>query len=118
MQQYRQTSRISPPEAAESSIRTRIEANIGGMDINDLRRELAEQQQITQHLQQQRNSNSGMMMVTKNTLGNLLHFSIRDALKAVPNFDGEIIAFVYFEGCEKALSMIAPTQESFSSNNS
>lgn len=41
---------------------------------------------------------------------NLVHFSTRDALEAVPTFNGENIAFVYFvEGCEEALSMIAPT---------
>jgi len=112
MQQYGRTPRTPPPEAAESSTKIGMEANIGEMDINDLRRELMEQQRIIQQLQQQRISNSGMTMVTENTLGNLLHFSIRDALEAVPNFDGENIAFVYFvEGCEEALSMIAPTQE-------
>jgi len=89
-----------------------MEVNIGGMDINNLKKELAEQQQIIQQLQQ-RNSSSGMTMVTENTLYNFfLHFSIRDTLEAVPNFDGENIAFVYFvEGCEEALSIIAPTQE-------
>jgi len=112
MQKHGRILRIPPPETAESSTRGEMEANTGGMDINDLRRELAEQQQIIQQLQQERNPNSGMTIVTENTLGNFLHFSIRDALKAVPNFDGENIAFVYFvEGCEEALSMVAPTQE-------
>ena len=41
-----------------------------------------------------------------------MYFSIRDALEAVPNFDGDNIAFTHFvEGCEEALSMIAPSQE-------
>ena len=44
--------------------------------------------------------------------GNFIYFSIRDALEAVPSFDGDNIAFTHFlEGCEEALSMIAPSQE-------
>jgi len=112
MQRHGRTPRTPPPETAESSTKAGMEANTGGTDINDLRRELAEQQRIIQQLQQERNPNLGMTVVTENTLGNFLHFSIRDALEAVPNFDGENIAFVYFvEGCEEALSMVAPTQE-------
>jgi len=112
MQRHGRTPRTPPPETAESSTKAGMEANTEGMDINDLRRELAEQQRIIQQLQQERNPNLGMTVVTENTLGNFYYFSIRDALEAVPNFDGENIAFVYFvEGCEEALSMVAPTQE-------
>lgn len=42
----------------------------------------------------------------------IIHFSIRDALEAIPSNDGGNIPFVYFvEGCEEALSMITPSQE-------
>ena len=53
-----------------------------------------------------------MSNLTEGTIRNYLHYSIRDALEAIPNFDRENISFVYFvEGCEEALSMIAPSQE-------
>ncbi|XP_077277122.1 uncharacterized protein LOC143905536 [Temnothorax americanus] len=87
----------------------------GDMDIDKLQRTLAHQQQVIQQLQQSQSSrppSSGMAVINEGTLGNYLHFSIRDALEAVPNFDGGNIPFVHFvEGCEEALSMITPTQE-------
>jgi len=43
-----------------------------------------------------------MAVLSERTLGNYLHFSIRDALEAVPIYDGENIPFVYFaEGYEE-----------------
>lgn len=82
------------------------------MDINDLRRALADQQRVIEQLQQQQtaqNNNQGIALLAE---GNFGHFSIRDALEAVPSYDGRNIPFVYFvEGCEEALSMVAPTQE-------
>lgn len=86
----------------------------GKLRRNQLRRIVQEQQQIIQQQQQQQqqHQNPGMSLITEETLGNLLYFSIRDALEAMPNFNGENIPFVYFvEGCEEALSMVAPTQE-------
>jgi len=84
-------------------------------EIQELRRMLAQQQQVIQQLQfsqNQRPQNPGMAVLSEGTLGNYLHFSIRDALEAVPIYDGENIPFVYFvEGCEEALSMITPSQE-------
>lgn len=94
-------------------------------DVQELRRTLLQQQQMIQQLQQnrqsqqnqqfqqnQRSNNPGMAILSEATLSNYLHFSIRDALEAVPNFDGNNISFVYFvEGCEEALSMVTPSQE-------
>lgn len=53
-----------------------------------------------------------MAILSEGTIGNYLHFPIRDVLEAVPSYDGGNIPFVYFvEGCEEALSMITPSQE-------
>lgn len=84
-------------------------------EIQELRRIVAQQQQAIQQLQfshNQRPQNPGMAVLTEGTIGNYLHFSIRDALEAIPSYDGRNIPFVYFvEGCEEALSMITPSQE-------
>lgn len=101
----------SPPPP-ETSNRGVTAATQDEMDINELRRAFAEQQRIIEQLQQQQqvrqNENPGIVI----SEGNFTHFSIRDALEAVPNYDGENMPFVYFvEGCEEALSMIAPAQE-------
>lgn len=107
-----------PSERMEAEDRSSIE-------IQELRKTLLQQQQIIQQLQQnQRSQNSGtastsgmtatpgMTVLSETTLSNYLHFSIRDALEAVPSFDGNNISFVYFvEGCEEALSMVTPSQE-------
>jgi len=46
------------------------------------------------------------------TLGNYLHFSIRNASEVVSIYDGENIPFVYsVERCEEALNMITLSQE-------
>lgn len=106
-----------PTERSPSRAETPRRYSVGDqcdMDINELRRTLVEQQRMIERMQQQQQTASGIpnQGITYVTEGNLAHFSIRDALEAVPTFDGENIAFVYFvEGCEEALSMIAPTQE-------
>ena len=87
-------------------------------EMNELRKSIAHTKQALQQLQQtvnqttpSRPQNPGMV-INEGTIGNYLHFSIRDALEAVPNYDGGNIPFVYFvEGCEEALSMIVPSQE-------
>lgn len=82
-------------------------------DIAELRNKLQQQERIILRLQEQQQA-SQTASLTGNTELNLgtLHFSIRDALEAVPNFDGYNIAFCHFvEGCEEALSMISPSQE-------
>lgn len=98
------TTRTPPPETT----------NFGSTDaeIQELRRALALQQQMIEQLQNQRSQHPGMATLPEGTFGNYLYFSIRDALEAVPSFDGSNIPFVYFvEGCEEALSMITPSQE-------
>ena len=108
------TPRTPPPEPAESS-----ERSLEEMDLQEIRRIVAQQQQMIQQLQQSQrstvissNQGSAGMVINEGTLGNYLHFSLRDALEAVPNFDGGNIPFIYFvEGCEEALSMITPVQE-------
>lgn len=107
-------NRTPPPETSTQNM---AEANIRELDINDLRRGFAEQQRVIQQLQTQQQSQLNQTInqgvgINEGTLGNFLQFSIRDALEAVPSFDGENISFVYFvEGCEEALSMISPAQE-------
>ncbi|XP_032677106.1 uncharacterized protein LOC116846859 isoform X2 [Odontomachus brunneus] len=109
--------RRSPPSSKSNQESTIENPNQANMDITELRRMVIEQQTIgrlqqQQQQQQQQNgqiSNQGIGLLTE---GNFLHFSIRDALDAVPTYDGENIPFIYFvEGCEEAMSMIAPTQE-------
>lgn len=103
------TARTPPPEKE-----TRESEDV---EIQELRRMLAQQQQIIQQMQQpsgsrQQIQQSGTTILTEGALGNYLHFSIRDALEAIPNYDGTNIPFVYFvEGCEEALSMILPFHE-------
>lgn len=102
--------RTPPPGTTDETGSTRS----GEVDIQELQRILAHQQQVIQNLQSQnqRSQNSGMTVLTEGTIGNYFHYSIRDALEAIPSFDGNNISFVYFvEGCEEALSMIVPTQE-------
>lgn len=89
-------------------------------DITELQKRLEQQDRLIRQLQenQQRSLEQpqGTSSFTTNTndfnFGNFVYFSIRDALEAVPNFDGDNIPFSHFvEGCEEALSMVAPTQE-------
>lgn len=79
-----------------------------------MRRILQEQQQIIQQYQQQhQHQNPGMALISEGTL-NLLHFSIKNALETVPNFDRENILFVYIllrVVRKHSAHMIAPTQE-------
>ena len=63
-------------------------------EIDELRKILAEQQRVIRQLQ--RNQNPSSTMITEGMIGNFLHFTIRDALESVPNFDGGNIPFVYF----------------------
>lgn len=102
------------PLFAETASRFSIESQ-HDIDIDELRKILAEQQRMIEKMQQQQQQQIENNMVNHQGVtylaeGNLVHFSIRDAFEAVPTFNGENIAFVYFvEGCEEALSMIAPT---------
>lgn len=91
-------------------------------DIAELQQKLQQQERVIRQLQEQQQqqserasgmtSNTGPNDFNAGNFGNYIHFSIRDALEAVPNFDGDNIAFSHFvEGCEEALSMIAPSQE-------
>lgn len=101
------TTRTPPPEGSNAA-----GINSEAVDVQELRRALAQQQQIIQQLQQSQYRQPQAAVLTEGSLGNYFHFSMRDALEAVPNFDGGNIPFVYFvEGCEAALSMVTPTQE-------
>ncbi|KAL0107437.1 hypothetical protein PUN28_015775 [Cardiocondyla obscurior] len=89
----------------------------GTSEIDELRAVIRQQNNAIQRLQQieslqtasERSPQSG---ITEGILGNYFRFSLKDALEAVPSFDGENISFVYFVGgCEEALSMVAPSQE-------
>jgi len=76
---------------------------------------LVQQQQVIQQLQfsqNQRSQNPVMAVLSEETLGNYLHFSIRDALEAVSIHDGENIPFVYYvEGYEETLSIKTSLQK-------
>lgn len=90
------------------------------LDIADLQQKLQQQERLIRQLQEQQQQveqppgrTSSITGPNDFNIGNLTYFSIRDALEAVPNFDGENIIFSHFvEGCEEALSMISPSQES------
>lgn len=103
------TTRTPPPDKEAGGSES--------IEIEELRRMLAQQQQIIQQMQQPTGSRqppqqAGTTTLTEGALGNYLHFSIRDALEAIPSYDGANIPFVYFvEGCEEALSMVASSQE-------
>lgn len=91
------------------------------MDTAELQQRLAQQERLIRQLQEQQQyleqpqgTTPPIPSLNYNdfNFGNFTYFSIRDALEAVPNFDGDNIAFSHFvEGCEEALSMIAPSQE-------
>lgn len=87
------------------------------LDVTELQQKLQQQERLIRQLQERQeamqpaNMTSGIS-TNDFSSGNYAYISIRDALEAVPNFDGENIAFNHFvEGCEEALSMIAPSQE-------
>lgn len=89
-----------------------------GVDIAELQERMKQQERIIRQLQEQQRQPpppgmaSGSMSPGDYNLGNFIYFSIRDALEAVPIFNGDNITFSHFvEGCEEALSMIAPSQE-------
>ena len=103
----------TPPERNLSGSDTTMATEL---DIAELQRRLQHQERIIRQLQeqQQRSEQPQGTPITSSdfNFGNFIHFSIRDALEAVPSFDGDNIAFTHFvEGCEEALSMIAPSQE-------
>lgn len=89
------------------------------VDIAELQQRLQQQERLIrqmqeqqQHSEQSQGTTSGFNDFNLGNYAGYVHFSIRDALEAVPNFDGDNIAFSHFvEGCEEALSMIAPSQE-------
>lgn len=94
------------------------------MDIAEMQRQLQQQERLIHQLQEQQQqqlersqgtftgSSDAGNFGNPNTWNNFGYFSIRDALEAVPSFDGDNIAFTHFvEGCEEALTMISPSQE-------
>jgi len=104
----------TPPERNLSESDTTMATEL---DIAELQRRLQHQERIIRQLQEQQQRSEqpqGTPITTSSdfNFGNFIHFSIRDALEAVPSFDGDNIAFTHFvEGCEEALSMIALSQE-------
>lgn len=87
------------------------------VEIADLQQKLQQQERLIRQLQEQQQQveqppgRTPIITVPNDfNIGNDIYFSIRDALEAVPNFDGENITFSHFvEGCEEALSMISPS---------
>jgi len=99
----------TPPERNLSESDTTMATEL---DVAELQRRLQHQEHVIRQLQERQPQGTPITTSNDFNFGNFIYFSIRDALEAVPSFDGDNIAFTHFvEGCEEALSMIAPSQE-------
>lgn len=107
----------TPPRPDGSSTKLTMATSV---DVTELQKRIELQERLIKQLQEKQHQSIEQSQGTSSfttpandfNFGNFVYFSIRDALEAVPNFDGDNIAFSHFvEGCEEALSMIAPSQE-------
>lgn len=106
----------TPPPEGKNMERTAMAREV---DIADLQQRLQCQERLIRQLQeqqQQAESSQGIVPSTTSSndlnLTNFVRLSIKDALEAIPTFDGDNASFSHFvEGCEEALTMIAPSQE-------
>lgn len=106
----------TPPSDRKTVEKTAMAREV---DITDLQQRLQNQERLIRQLQEQQQptgpsqgTDPSGTSVNDLNFTNFVRLSIKDALEAVPTFDGDNASFSHFvEGCEEALSMIAPSQE-------